>query len=161
MSAARGAVSRAKPLWTCPACRRAFANRNQSHACARLDLGHHFRGRAPQVRALYLAFVAALRRLGPVRVLPEKTRIAFQTRMSFAQLTPRRHYLTGHLVLAERRASPKFLRIETISARNHVHHFRLEAENFLDAEFRALLRAAYAVGKQQHVRRSDNARRHP
>jgi hypothetical protein len=158
VSAASRAALPLKPLWSCPACRRAFAHRNQSHACAPLELGHHFRARAPQVRALYLAFVAALRRLGPVRVLPEKTRIAFQTRMSFAQLTPRRHYLTGHLVLAERRVSPKFLRIDTISPRNHVHHFRLESASFLDAQFRALLRAAYAVGNQQHIRGSANTR---
>ena len=158
MSAASSAP-RLRPLWSCPACRRAFANRNQSHACARWDLEHHFRGRAREVRALYEAFLAALRRCGAVRVLPEKTRIAFQTRMSFAQLTPRRHWLTGHLVLAERSASGKFHKIETISAHNHVHHFRLDSADFLDGEFRALLRAAYAVGNQEHMR--GPARRQP
>jgi hypothetical protein len=39
--------------------------------------------------------VAALRAIGPVKILPEKTRIAFQVRMSFAQVTPRRAWLDG------------------------------------------------------------------
>jgi len=41
---------------------------------------------------------------GPVTVLPEKTRIAFQVRMSFAQVSPHRHWLDGHVVLARRLA---------------------------------------------------------
>ena len=47
-----------------------------------------------------------MERLGPVTVLPEKTRIAFQTRMSFAQITPRMKWLDGHVVLAHRLEHP-------------------------------------------------------
>ena len=67
-----------RPLWQCPKCRRRFANRNQSHACGRCDLEHHFSRKPPQIRALFDDIVAAIRRIGPVRILPEKTRIAFQ-----------------------------------------------------------------------------------
>ena len=77
---------RTRPLWQCPKCRRRFANRNQSHACGRHDLEHHFAGKSPEIRALFDQVVAAIRAIGPVRILPEKTRIAFQVRMSFAQL---------------------------------------------------------------------------
>jgi hypothetical protein len=52
---------------------------------------------------IYDAFLAMLEEFGPVIVLPEKTRIAFQVRMSFAQLTVRRDWVLGHLVLARRR----------------------------------------------------------
>lgn len=140
------------PLWKCPKCRRAFANRNQSHACAPLELLHHFRGRDPGVYRLYRAFRGALRGIGPVTVLPQKTRIAFQARISFAQLTPRSSHLVGHLVLAQVTPSAKFERIESLSRRNHVHHFRLRSQEFLDGEFMTLLRAAYAVGQQEHLR---------
>jgi len=83
------------PLWRCPQCRRAFANRNQSHASGRHALGDHFRGKPPEIRALFDAVVAALRSIGPVRILPEKTRIAFQVRMSFAQVSPLPRHSTG------------------------------------------------------------------
>jgi hypothetical protein len=138
-------------LWRCPKCRREFANRNQSHACGRHKLADHFRDKPREIRALYDHVVAALRAIGPVRILPEKTRIAFQVRMSFAQVTPRRKWLDGHVVLARRLEHPRFRRIETISPRNHVHVFRLSQEGEIDADFRAWLAEAYLVGEQRHL----------
>ena len=146
-----------KPLWTCPACRRGFANANQSHACGRHDLDGHFKGRPPAIRALFDAFAARLAEIGPAEMLPQKTRIAFHVRMSFAQLTPKRGWIDGHLVLAERMPRAFFRRIETISRRNHVHHFRLASTNDLDPEFLASLREAYAVGQQRHLRKGKPA----
>ena len=102
---------------------------------------------------LFDAVVAAIRSIGPVRVLPEKTRIAFQVRMSFAQVTPRRQWLDGHVVLARRLESPRFRKIETFSARNHVHVFRLRDVGEIDDEFRAWLAEAYRVGEQRHLAR--------
>ncbi|HEX6049366.1 MAG TPA: DUF5655 domain-containing protein [Gemmatimonadaceae bacterium] len=140
-------------LWRCPQCERLFANRVQTHTCAGLhELEHHFRGRESIVRDLYDRVVTAIERIGPVIVLPEKTRIAFQVRMSFAQVTPRRQWLDGHVVLARRLEHPRFRRIETISARNHVHHFRLTQPADIDATFLSWLREAYAVGEQRHLR---------
>ena len=140
-----------RPLWRCAKCDRRFANRNQSHACGRHDLQSHFRGKPPTIRALFDAVLRAVRGVGPVQVLPEKTRIAFQVRMSFAQVTPRRGWLDGHVVLARRLDHPRFRRIETISARNHVHHFRFFALADVDAEFRDWLKEAYLVGQQRHL----------
>ena len=113
-------------MWTCPSCGRAFASRNQSHTCAALgDLDRHFARASPQVRATFDAVLACVRAIGPVQVLAEKTRIALQVRMSFAAFMPRRDWLNGHLVLARRIDSPRFLRIDTFSPRNVVHVFRL------------------------------------
>jgi uncharacterized protein DUF5655 len=141
-------------LWRCAACGRGFANRNQSHACGpRYTLAHHFRGKRSAVRGIYRAFVAAVRANGPVRVLPEKTRIAFQVRMSFAQVTPRREWLDGHLVLARRVPHPRFRLVQTFSPRNHLHAFRLSSPTDVDAEFRGWLAEAYRVGRQEHLQR--------
>jgi hypothetical protein len=138
-------------LWCCPTCGRGFANRNQSHACGRHDLEHHFAGKPPEIRALFDAFVAELQALGPVTVLPEKTRIAFQVRMSFAQLTPRRGWIDGHVVLARRLESPRFRSVQTFSPRNHLHTFRLATPGDIDDELRAWLAEAYRVGEQRHL----------
>ena len=139
-----------RPLWPCPACGRAFANANQSHACGRYDLEDHFAGKPPLVRDIYEAFLAMIEEIGPVTVLPEKTRIAFQTRMSFAQLTVRRHWVLGHFVLARRVEDPVFTKVETFSPRNHAHHFRLDAPEDV-AALRGFAREAYAVGRQEHL----------
>jgi hypothetical protein len=139
-----------RPLWRCQACGRAFANRNQSHACGRHDLEGHFTGKSPLVRAIFDAFHAMIDGFGPVKVLSEKTRIAFQHRMSFAQLTIRRNWVVGHFVLARRAEDPVFTKIETISPRNHVHHFRLDnpaqVERLTD-----YAREAATVGRQEHL----------
>lgn len=144
---------RKRLLWRCENCGREFANANQSHACATHDLEHHFAGKPAEIRALYEVVVAALREIGPVRVLPEKTRIAFQVRMSFAQVTPRRGWIDGHLILARRLEHPRFRKVETFSPRNHLHAFRLTDRRDVDDEFRAWLREAYAVGEQRHLDR--------
>ena len=141
------------PLWQCPKCKRKFANRNQSHFCGNHDLEHHFEGKAREVREIYNAVLKAIRRCGPVTVLPEKTRIAFQVRMSFAQLTTRSKWVDGHVVLARRFEQSRFRKIETISPRNHVHHFRLMSVADVDAEFESWLAEAYAVGEQKHLQK--------
>ena len=138
------------PLWVCPECGREFANANQPHACARHDLAPHFQGRTLEVRATYVAFVALLEEQGPVTVIPEKTRIAFFVRMSFAQLTLRRRWLLGHFVLARRVEDPVFTSVETYSLRNHVHAFRLDSPADVE-RLRPYAAEAYAVGRQEHL----------
>ena len=142
-----------RPLWQCPKCGRQFANRNQSHACARYDLERHFNGKPPQIRALFEHVRAAIEAIGPVILLPEKTRIAFQVRMSFAQVTPRRRWLDGHVVLARRVEHPAVRKGESISPGNHVHHFRVTRPEDVTPALIALFREAYAVGEQRHLER--------
>ena len=141
----------ANDLWRCPNCQRLFANRNQTHTCGLHDLEHHFVGRDPIVRELYELVVKTICSIGPVTILPEKTRIAFQVRMSFAQVTPRRRWLDGHVVLARHLEHPRFRTVETFSPRNHLHVFRLEHTTDVDDTFVAWMREAYAIGEQRHV----------
>lgn len=140
-----------QPLWQCRNCGRGFANRNQSHACGRHDLARHFDGKAPLVRQIFDGFVRLFEVCGPVTILPEKTRIAFQVRMSFAQLTVRRHWVIGHFVLMRRAEDPLFMKIESLTPRNHVHHFRLDRLDQLDERMTAYALEAYAVGCQHHL----------
>ena len=89
--------------------------------------------------------------MGPVTILPEKTRIALHARMSFAAFMPRRHWLNGHLVLARRIDSSRFSNIETFSPRNVLHAFRLNSPSEVDAQFTGWLAEAYEVGMQRHL----------
>jgi hypothetical protein len=135
-------------MWTCPKCGRTFASRHQVHTCAPLgDLERHFAGASPLVRATFDRVLAAVR---SVDVLPEKTRIALHVRMSFAAFMPRKNWLNGHLVLARRIDNSRFTRVQTMSARNVVHAFRLTSPAEVDAEFVAWLTESYRVGVQEH-----------
>ena len=138
-------------MWRCLKCGREVANRNQSHACGRYTLASHFRGKPSAVRAIFDKLLAAARKNGPVTVLPEKTRIAFQVRMSFAAFVIRRNWVDGHVVLARRLKNKRFRRIETFSPRNHLHAFRFEKIDEVDADVSAWLAEAYRVGQQRHL----------
>ena len=140
-----------RPMWACPACGRMFANRNQSHFCSRVSLRDHFAGREPHVVETFELLLAAAEINGPVTVVPEKTRIAFQVRMSFAAFTLRRRWIDGHVVLARRLESPRFRRIDRISPGNQVHVFRLNDPSAVDGEVSAWLAEAYEVGLQHHL----------
>jgi len=56
------------------------------------------------------------------------------------------------IIRAPRRTS-SFLRVETISPRNHLHAFRLESLADLDDEFAQWIREAHEVGEQKHLLR--------
>ena len=143
-----------KGLWTCPSCTRTFANRNQTHTCAPLgDLDAMFTGCDGLVRATFDRILSVVSECGPVTVLPEKTRIALHVRMSFAAFTPRRHWLTGHLVLARPAPHPRIHKIETYSPHNVLHALRLTTPSDIDEALSSLLTEAYAVGAQYHLRR--------
>ena len=138
-------------MWRCPDCRRQFANRNQSHACGRYTLASHFEGKPANVRAIFDKLRRVAEANGPVKVLPEKTRIAFQVRMSFAAFVIRQNWIDGHVVFARRLENKRFTRIETFSPRNHLHAFRFESVDDVDAEVAAWFAEAYQVGDQRHL----------
>jgi hypothetical protein len=138
-------------MWQCPRCGRLFANHNQSLACGRHDLDPLFAPSDPLVRETFDAVVRVARGNGPLAVVPEKTRVALQVRMSFAAFTPRRRWLDGHVVLARALHHPRFERVENFSPRNHLHAFRLRTPTDVDADVEAWLAEAYAVGAQRHL----------
>jgi hypothetical protein len=141
------------PLWTCPRCQRQFANRNQSHACASYTIAEHLADKSPEAIVIYRRLEVMVQTLGPVTILPEGTRIAFQVRMSFAAAMLRRHWVDAHVVLARRLEAPRFRSIQTISPRNHVHAFRLASPGEVDDEVYRWLAEAYQVGEQRHLAR--------
>jgi hypothetical protein len=140
-------------MWTCPRCGRAFANRNQSHACGDWTLDDHVRAASPEVAELVRGFVALVERCGPADVVATKTRIGFTVRMTFAALMPMRRWVDAHVVLARRRDEARFRRIDSLGPRSHVHLFRLVEAEELDDEVLDWLREAYAVGRQEHLAR--------
>jgi hypothetical protein len=139
-------------MWSCPDCGRRFATRGQTHTCAPLgSLDDHLAGKPPEIRSIVERLIDVTGRNGPFEVLPEKTRIAFHARMSFAALQPRQRWVDGHVVLARRREDARFRRIESFSPRNHLHAFRLESADEVDDEVAGWLAEAYAVGMQRHL----------
>ncbi len=89
---------------------------------------------------------------GPVRVIPQKTRIVFQVRVRFGGAVRRKSYLLCSLAFPQRREHPRFLRIDTYAPNWHGHWFRVDSEKDLNADVRRWIREAYAVGQQKHLK---------
>jgi len=138
-------------LWTCPDCGRTFANTRQSHTCGRAGLGPHLEGKPDPVVRAFERFRLEVLRCGPMTMIPERTRVAFHTRMSFAVLTPRMRYLRGHLILPSTVRSRRFDRTERVGRRAVVHAFRLEEPEEIDEQFSGWIARAYLVGLQRHL----------
>ena len=141
-----------RPLWKCRRCGRLFANRNQFHFCTRTTVSEYLKGKSPLAPSLYRKFVKLVRRCGPVILFANKTRIGFQVRMAFADVILRRNWLDAYVILARRLQNPRFTKIETLSPRNHIHYFRIQSPEEMDAEMLAWLCEAYRVGRQEHLK---------
>lgn len=143
------AAARRRPLWTCPRCGQRFVNRNQYHACARYDLEDLFRGKPPEIRALYERVRGMVEACGPVTVVPYRDKVSFMVRVRFAGAVPRQRWLDLAFWLPRRVDAPRFHRVETIGPSVHLHLLRVTDEAQLDAEVAGWLAEAYAVGRQE------------
>jgi hypothetical protein len=142
-----------KKLWKCPKCGRQFANCNQTHACGHYTVEEHLKGKSPRVVSLYKRFAELVEKCGGVILAPSKSRIGFQVRMIFAAVSLNQNSLSCQVVLSRRLENPRFISIQSLSPRNHVHRFRIQSIEELDREVIAWLKEAYRVGEQRHLSR--------
>jgi len=141
-----------RPLWKCPKCRRYFINVNMPHSCGRYSVERFLAGKSVHAIALYQRFCNLVHECGPVHIAPAKTRIGFQVRMIFAAVNKLSNQsLDAHVVLTRRLDGPRFRRIEMMTPKCYVHHFRIESLDELDGQVKNWLREAYKVGTQKHL----------
>ncbi len=100
---------------------------------------------------MFKKYAAMVRRCGPARIIPQKTRIVFQARVQFAGCVVRKSYLLVAFASTRRLEDPRFVRMERYMPRWYGHFVRIASERDLDADLQRWLRAAYAIGKQKHL----------
>jgi hypothetical protein len=151
------AKNKERPLWKCKKCGRRFANRDQQHSCVKSSEKAFLKNHTKHEVGLYRALVREIKAIGPILIAPAKTRVGFQVRMIFAAANKLSDgCLDAHVVLARRLESRRFRKIETVSPKNHVHHFKIEQVDDIDDEVRAWLQEAYRVGRQEHLKGVDH-----
>lgn len=149
------APPRKRPLWTCPKCGNRFVTANMWHSCTRVRLADHFQGRARALKPAFDRWLRAARASGPVRVIPQKTRIAFQVRVRFAGAVVRVGWLDVTLWIPRRAEHPLLRKTEVFGPQSYVLHFRLERPEDVDEALEQLMEEAYAVGRQEHLRKEE------
>jgi hypothetical protein len=106
----------------------------------------------PHVIKLFRKFSRMVRACGPVRVIPQRSRVAFQVRVRFAGCYPRKSHLLCGIALPRRLKNPRFVKITQYTPHFIGHEFRVSSEDELDGEVQAWLHESYEVGKQSAVK---------
>lgn len=135
------------PTWRCPECAREFARKSQAHSCRTVSLESHLVNASPEVTRIYLALERVVREFGPFTAVPTQTQITLLARTTFAGVTVRKQWLNLGFVLTREIEHPRITRVEKVSPRTLVHTVRLRSVRNVDAQLRAWLREAYAVGQ--------------
>jgi hypothetical protein len=140
----------AHPVWICPACGARLVTRNLSHSCGSWSLETLFAASTPQALALARDYVAMLRSLGDVQVIPQKTRLVAVARVRFAGLTPRKDGFLANFALHRWVSSPRIVKTEDYGPRWRFHHLWVRSAADLDDELRGWLQESHdLVGLQQ------------
>jgi hypothetical protein len=137
-----------KPLWTCPLCRRQFANRNQAHSCGQFTVEQLLDGKPQEVVALYEGLEGLIRSCGEVVVAPTKTRVLFKVRTVFASVAVSKGWLDVVFVLG-RRLKHRRIKKAQEEYPSIVHWLRIEKTEDLDGALARWLQEAYDHRKQK------------
>lgn len=92
-----------------------------------------------------------VRSIGPVTIIPQKARVAFQVRTRFVSAYPRKSHLLVGFDFARKVSSPRFHKIEQYGRHTFTHYLRVEKEEDFDEELIGWIRESYQVGQQMHV----------
>jgi len=142
--------SKERPLWQCPKCGERFVTANIWHSCGKFSLQTLFARSEPHVLSLFRKYARLVRRCGPVRVIPQKTRAVFQVRVRFAGCYPRKSHLLCAVALRRRLDNnPRIVKIEKFTPQFIGNYFRVYSEEDLDAEVQSWLWESYHVGAQK------------
>ena len=128
--------------------------RNMSHSCGRYSLRALFARSEPRVFLFFKKFERMVRTCGPVKMIPQKTRAVFLTRVRFAAVYPRKAALLCSIALPRVHRDPRFREITRYSKHFVTHIILVEQEDQLDRQVQSWLKESYTVGKQQQVLRS-------
>lgn len=147
----------ARPLWECPRCGNTFVTANMWHSCLRagedVTLDGHFAGKPERIRELFDAWRAFVEQFGEVTVVPQKTRICFQTRVRFGGAVIRKSHVLANFWLLRKAAHPLFDGYEFVGPKYHINRFRLVDEKQLRmAGLKELVRESYELGWQREGR---------
>ncbi len=136
-------------MWTCPRCGRRFANAGQWHSCGNPELDALLDEASEHAVAIYHDVAAALRAAGDHRVHPQKTRIAFISRMTFASVKLARRWVDLDLVVEGPIDDPRIRRIELYGPTSFSHQVRLGDPSDVDRDVEAWLGRALRRGNQE------------
>lgn len=136
-------------VWTCPQCRRRFANTHQWHSCIEFTLEAALAEASEHARCLYEATARTVAACGSFRIHPQKTRIAFITTMTFAGVKLARRWVDVSFITAVPIDDPRIKAIEAYGPTSFGHTLRLHEVDQLDSTVKDWLCQAWRRGNHE------------
>jgi hypothetical protein len=136
-------------MWTCPRCGRPFANRNQAHACQTTTVDDYLATRSELAISIYETVVDALEEAGEFRIHPQKTRVAFITRMTFAWISLAKRWADVGFILPEPLDDARIRKLELYGPTSWGHYMRLSSTGEVDDDVTGWLGQALRRGNQE------------
>ena len=136
-------IANRRELWVCPRCRHAFASKNLWHSCVRVRLAEHFKGKPPERKQTYDAWIAAARACGKVTAYAQKSRITIMASVRFAGVSVRKGHLVAHLWMHRRVEHPLLKKTDDYGKLGFVHIFHLTQPGDVDGRLKTFMKEAY------------------
>lgn len=109
------------------------------------SVSDHFTGKAPHVRAIYDRLLAMLESIGKVEEEPKKTSIHLVRETALAGIEVRKEYLLLNIKSDHPLDSPRFGKVEQLSARRYHQKLKLSSVDDVDGELKKWLKQAYDI----------------
>lgn len=140
-------------MWTCPKCKYKFYNINQSHSCGNYTVDDFLEGKTETAISLFNYFISVYKTIGELDIHPVKTRVTLLTKMRFCSINKiGGDYIDIHFVFTEPFIdSSCFYKIENLSDRFFLHHFRIYHKSDINGEVKKYMKIAYEIGNRKHV----------
>lgn len=135
-------------MWTCPNCGRSFANKNQWHACQTTTVEEVLDHKTDLAVSIYETVVEALEDAGEFRIHPQKTKIAFISRMTFAGVSLAQRWVDLSFILPKPLDDERVRKLELYGPTSWGHTVRLSDPEAVDADVRVWLAEALLRGEQ-------------
>ncbi len=136
-------------LWTCPSCERRFANVNQWHSCIEMALEDHLATKTEVAVELYRAIENSLRTCGEFRIHPQKGRVAFIARMTFAGVKLARRWADVGFILPSPIDDPRIRELVLYGPTSFGHEIRIAQTEDVDGDVLTWLCAAHRRGLRE------------
>jgi hypothetical protein len=141
-------------MWICPKCKHKFYNKNQSHSCNDYSVEDFLHGKTREAIDLFNYFIAEYKKIGDIDIHPVKTRVALLTKMRFCSINKiGKDYISIHFVFTQPYPDNLcFYRIENLSNRFFLHHFKMQRKSDINAEVKRYMKLAYRIGNREHIK---------
>jgi hypothetical protein len=131
--------------WKCPACGRAFTQKNQRHACGTGDRSAVLRNRPEAIVRLYTTVEKFAKSLGPIEIVTRERYVLLRSVRIFADLVIMTDAVRIALHLRRKLNDPIFFKVGTSDkSKNVTHVAKLQTEQDFNT-IKPYLKEAYEV----------------